>query len=215
MAPLPEIHLSALSYTLEHWLPRTGIPGTGLRAHDPLDLAAPYQRGSVWTLGQRQALVKSLYMGVPIGAVIVSTLPYQAGREADWRVVDGKQRVEAIRAWAADEFAVPGDWFAEEYLEQPGALTVSWSGLSVRGQRKFQGCMVPGLQFDAERVWLGFGPGEVAPGKDDRERRWGKRTEAEMLVAEAELYALINGGGTPQTAEDMARAADVARGAQP
>lgn len=39
-------------------------------------------------------------------------------------------------------------------------------------------------------------------------RRW--RSDIEILAIEAELYALINSGGTAHTAEQLAHAADVA-----
>lgn len=196
---LPELHLGSMAYTAEHWMPRPARDAFG--EHDPFDLDAPYQRGAVWTIDQQRALVKSLLMGLPIGSVIVSALPYREGREASYRVVDGKQRILAIRAWMGGQVDVPGWWFRPEQCEYR-ERDVTFPDLTLPGQRRFQNAMAPALQFDAERVWLGRDAGGNG--------RWARRTEAQMVVAEAELYLLINGGGTDQTDEDMARAARAA-----
>lgn len=197
MEPLPEVHLSALARPFLHWLALDDAP-------DHFDLDAPYQRGSVWTVEQRRALIKSLYMGVPVGAVIVSKLPFRRGTQYAYRIVDGKQRIEAIRSWVNDEFDVPGWWFAPEYIERPGD-EVKWSDLTSRGHRRFEiGTQLAGLEFDAENEFLGFGP--------NGKRLWRQRSDDEILRVEAELYLLVNGGGTAQTDTNMARAAEVARG---
>ena len=59
---------------------------------EAVDLEAPYQRPSVWTLGQKVALIESVLRCIPITAIIVSDL----GSDSDvhWRVVDGKQRLK-------------------------------------------------------------------------------------------------------------------------
>jgi hypothetical protein len=196
--PLPEIHLSSLAYTFGHWLPREREP-------DFIDLNAPYQRGSVWTIEQRQALIKSLYMGVPIGSIIVSKLPYREGSPFHYRVVDGKQRVEACRAFVDEQFGVPASWFAAEYGGRESEHTIFWSELSDQGRRRFEmSTLVPALEFSPEVVHLGRGT--------DGKRRQRRRTDAEILQAEAELYGLVNGGGTPQTEDDLHRAALLAKG---
>ena len=197
-APLPEIHLSSLAYTVGHWLVHEDRP-------DHFDLDAPYQRGSVWTLDQRRALIQSLYMGLPVGAVIVAKLPFRDGSPIAYRVVDGKQRIEAVRAFAAGGFDVPGWWFRDGDVDRVSPDgTVGWDDLSRPCRLNFDMRMqLPALEFDSEHEYLG---------RDDAGRaRWRKRTDEEMLRAEAALYLLVNGGGAAQTAEDLARAAEVAR----
>lgn len=195
--PLPEVQLSALAYTVEHWIPRGPDSIGGER--DPFDLSAPYQRGSVWTTGQRRALIRSLYMGVPVGAVIISVLPYT--EPYDYRVVDGKQRIEAARAWYTDEFGVPGWWFRERDVQDRALPDARFSDLTQQGRRVFgMHASLPALQFNGQVEYLGQRP----DGKGWITR---DRTPEELLRAEAELYGLINGGGTPQTPEDMDRAA--------
>ena len=94
-----------------------------LAGEDCLELHAPYQRGSVWTVQQRQLLIKSFLLGVPVPTVIVNDR-YSAGfvgedgvADVRYAVVDGKQRVETILAWFADELAVPASWFPRDHLE--------------------------------------------------------------------------------------------------
>lgn len=197
--PLPELRLEPLACTVMHF--------TFIRPDEdeaPLfDLTAPYQRGSVWTLDQRRALIKSLVMGLPIGSVITSKIPYQRAG-ASYRVIDGKQRIETVRAFERGDFTVPGWWFRSTECEHR-AGEVAYPGLTVVGQRHFDNQMMGELLFDAITEWT------HAPGT---ERGWRTRTRTadEVLRAEAELYGLVNGGGTAQTDEDMARAAVVARG---
>lgn len=80
---------------------------THLVAEDDIDLSPAYQRGSVWTDAQRLALVRSLLEGVPIGIIFLNrreiTEPY--------RVVDGKQRIEALRDFLDGSLRIPADWF--------------------------------------------------------------------------------------------------------
>lgn len=191
---LSEIHLGALSYTVGHWLPRGD--------HDPFDLNAPYQRGSVWEIGQRRALIKSLYQGIPVGAIIVSQLPYRKSAPS-YRIVDGKQRIETIRMFYNDEFDVPGWWFRRGHVTEPIPRTVTWSTLTEVAHRYFDmHASMPALQFDPEREYLG---------RDESGKNlWRYRNDQEILVAEAELYGLVNGGGSPQTEEDMERARELA-----
>lgn len=207
---LPEIHLSNNSYTFGHWLARTKADGY-TSDHDSFDLDAPYQRGSVWTLDQRRNLIKSLYMGLPIGVVIVS---YVASHNPEYRIVDGKQRIETIRMFACGKFSIPFMWLRSE--DRPiwdtdilwtGVNTqeVFWTQLTERCRRRFDmGTSVPALEFKPEMEWLG---------RDDKGNGiWRQRTDEEILRVEAELYGLVNGGGTAQTDADMARAASVAVG---
>lgn len=219
-SPLPEIHLSNLAYTVSHWLPRTYAG----HMEDPFDLEAPYQRGSVWSVTQRQNLIKSLLMGLPVGNIVIASLPYKAD-VAPYRIVDGKQRVEAIRAFVNDEFGVPAWWFPTEDLadptmrDVPDAVALYWQ-LSERGRRGFENAQMGALEFK---------PGtEVTPNpnfdptltdkyhkpikghENDPNRQrflFRKRSDEEIIQAEAELYLLINFGGVAQTEDDRARAA--------
>lgn len=193
--PLPELKLSTTSRSVMHFL-------DNWRNEDQFDLNAPYQRESVWDEDRRRNLIRSLKMGLPVGAIVVAKLP--TDREMHVRVVDGKQRIEAMRAFTHDEFAVPGHWFEDADLEDPTSRgrDVVYSDLSQRGRRDFENRQVGCIEFDSELVYLGRG--------DDGKAQWYQRTEDEMIVAEAELYSLVNFGGVDQTDEDRERAEQVA-----
>lgn len=211
--PLPELSLSTLSRTVDHWLLRPPV-----RASDGPDdrelfvLDAPYQRGSVWTVDQRRALIKSILMGLPVGSVTVPSCPTsRAG--GSYRVIDGKQRVEAIRAFVAGEFGIPREWLADravsERCQEDDPIT--WAQLSDYGRRKLENSSLPALEFDSALRWI---HDPQHPKAIARNNEWYavRRSEEQMLAAEAELYGLLNGGGTPQTEADMANAAELAKG---
>lgn len=116
---LREIHFDVLN-----------SPLVDLAHHRELVLDPPYQRASVWTISQRQHLIKSLLQGLPVGAVFTNE------RDDHLFVVDGKQRLETIRLFLANAFQVPARWFpARSITRSPLDDLVWWDGLSVVGQR--------------------------------------------------------------------------------
>ncbi|MER7937901.1 MULTISPECIES: DUF262 domain-containing protein [unclassified Streptomyces] len=166
-----------------------------------LDLDPPYQRGDVWTVDQRMALVQSWLRGLPAGVVILADRcndrwqkahggrgPYETG-EALWACVDGKQRFTTALMWRTDGFAVPASWLDPRNVDTTEDTDdgpyVRFSGLSAAGQRF------------VERYCSLL----IAEAK-----------ECATVEEEAELYLLVNGGGTPQTNESMANAIRVAEG---
>ena len=87
--PLPRLSLSASQWSM------SAVIHPGARAE--LDVNAPYQRGSVWVPEQQVALIKSTLMKLPTGSILRAQRP--AGTVgAFYRIVDGKQRLEAL--WA-------------------------------------------------------------------------------------------------------------------
>lgn len=73
-----------------------------------LDLNPDWQRGSVWTQGQKPKLIDSLDNGYPIPSIILWTRP-----RGNTVMVDGKQRTETIVDFIADGFAAyDDDWFS-------------------------------------------------------------------------------------------------------
>lgn len=151
-----------------------------IERREDVDLDPPYQRGSVWTVEQRQDLIKSMLIGLPIGSVTVNDRGVH--KDPMYSVVDGKQRVEAIRAFADDELAIPRDWLPDDsVLDTTNGPSVVFSELSRPAQRKLEATTVVQL-----------------------------RTEVGSVEAEARLFLLLNGGGTPQTDTTMADAAKVA-----
>lgn len=142
-------------------------------------------------------------MRLPVGAIVVADLP--TDRSGRVRVVDGKQRIEAMRAFSHDEFAVPGHWYDELDLEDPAARSrdIYYSDLSGRGRRDFENAQVGCIEFDSESVYMG---------RDEQTGKsiWHRRTDDEMIAAEADLYGLVNFGGVDQTEADRERAERVA-----
>ena len=153
-----------------------------------------YQRDHVWTTEQRIELVKSWIMGVPVGAVVINDRTGAAWRESTgidvyetgklWAVVDGKQRIETARMWFEGELRVPRAWFDEDEIDALGSPSgmVSYRGLSEVTRR------LQGNRFQLPVV----------------EARLPSPQE------EAQLFLLLNGGGTAQTPEVMERARKLA-----
>lgn len=154
-----------------------------------------YQRGDVWSTDQRIALVYSLLVGATIPSITIGSRahPQWTGRPVPsdgrgWRVViDGRQRLTTIVMWLRGDFAVPASWFpADEVVtveDTDDGPYVRYSGLTERGQDR------------SERGALLIVEGEF-----------------NSVAEEASVYVLLNGGGTPQTAADMARARSIAEG---
>ncbi len=151
----------------------------------------PYQRGSVWTEEQRIMLIFSMLSGTPVPALIVNDRPHDmwftadGGRLPTYAVIDGKQRLTTARMFMEDDLAVPASWFPLENVESTESTDdgpyVRYSGLSRPQQRFFERTVMP-----------------VAVGN------------MTSVAAEAAVYLRVNGSGTPQSADDMARAARVA-----
>lgn len=150
-----------------------------------LDLDAPYQRGHVWGPERQRTFIRSLMMGLPTAAIYVND------RDDDGLVViDGKQRLTAVRRFLADELAVPASWVGThshrdiQLLEDigPGALErdVSFSGLTLSAQRGFTN------HTTVSTYWTNF-------------------TGPDAVEQEMELFNLLNFGGVAQGDTDLRR----------
>lgn len=180
--PLP---LSSLNRPIEEFVGRRGS----------YVLDAPYQRGPVWDICQKQNLVLSLLQGLPIGAIVTNVRPWNEEHpEVYAAVVDGRQRIETLRAFVDGDFAVPAAWFGPDargtYIEATCGL-IDYDGRSVEGVR------FPDLTKAARRHFLNK-PVNVTEGS------------LATIEAEADLYRRINFAGTAQTAADLDRASAIA-----
>lgn len=156
---------------VEHFLP--------WRSEEAFDLSPVYQRGSVWTEHQRQDLIRSLLLGIPIGAILVNS---RGPLDAKYRIVDGKQRIETLRTFAADELTVPAWWWEDRDVASVRQdCTVSFSDLSQRGRRGFASFPVPSLE-----------------------------SQLPTVEDEARLFDLINSAGTAQDDATLDRARQIA-----
>jgi hypothetical protein len=155
-------------------------------------LDTPYQRGDVWTLDQRIALVKSWMLGLPIPAMIIADRMARWGRDEDgelgpaYAMIDGKQRTLTAIAWYDGDFAVPASWFPADQVEAvedtDDGPYIRFSGLSIIGQRRFMRM----AQIPVCEARVG------------------------TVREEAQIYLLVNGSGTQQTDDDLQRAVRVA-----
>lgn len=174
---LPSLVLQPHAYSVYHFVAETN------RAY--FDLEAPYQRESVWNRGQQQALVKSLLMGLPTGSVTVNRNSFRGPHP--YTVIDGKQRIETLRAFVDDEYAVPARWFADDAIEETipeyPEIGVLFSGLTAATRSWFTMLPLPGLEASVKTV-----------------------------QEQAEIYLLINAAGTDHTEDDLRKAANIRDG---
>lgn len=92
-----------------------------------------YQRSSrVWPAPARAYLVDTILRGYPIPKIYLRTKIDSANRRSYWEVVDGQQRLEAIRAYANDEFPLGNR--QETYQEFAG---LKYSGLGEESKQGF------------------------------------------------------------------------------
>jgi hypothetical protein len=157
-----------------------------------LVLDAPYQRGSVWDETRRQNLIRSVLVGLPAGSITINTQPYDrtpGSGGAVVNVVDGKQRIEALRGFVNSDFAIPAGWLHDD---------------EVTATTDVPGWPTPGVYF--KDTTIGFqrnflrNPFSVVEARVD------------SVEDEAELFRLINAGGVEQTDETMANALAVEHG---
>lgn len=185
-APLPHVSMNVTNRLAE------GLANQIQRG--VLILAPPYQRGSVWSTDQRIALMRSWLMGVPVPAILLNNRmgagwaknnPNDHYKVA-YATVDGRQRLETAVAWFNGELAIPASWVPADMVtateDTDDGPYVNNDGLTERGQR-----------FVESRMSLPCAEAQVS-----------------TIREEAEVYLLVNGGGTPQTDTDMANAARVA-----
>jgi hypothetical protein len=182
--PLVELRLSATN--------RTASELASMVRDGWMTLDTPYQRGPVWSHDQRVALIRSFVQGLPVPAIVVNVREKAfgwTGNDERYAVIDGKQRLQAAVAWFGGDLAVPASWFAAEYVEETvdteDGPYVRFTGLGKAEQmhQRISGFLMPMCEAKLPTV-----------------------------EAEAEVYLLLNGGGTPQTDDDMARARRVAEG---
>jgi Protein of unknown function DUF262 len=93
-----------------------------------------YQRDYVWTLEDKQRLVKSIFDRADIGKFVLMQHPFPENR---LEVIDGKQRLRAIMDFIEGRFAYEGK---------------TWFQLSHNDKRSFFDIMVQVCQLEADRV---------------------------------------------------------------
>lgn len=155
-------------------------------------LDPPYQRGSVWTDGQRLDLMYSMMTGYPIGTAIFNNrMPwYRDGVRVSYAVIDGRQRLETICDWFDGKLLIPASWMELGWVDPTSRTRKTSDGPYVSAADLTEG----GQRHVSSRMSL---PLVIA--------------QVDSIGEEAEIYRLVNSGGTLQTPENLARAARVAR----
>lgn len=163
-----------------------------------MEMDPPYQRDHVWTVEQRRELIKSWIMGIPVGIVIINLRDNAGWREQTgdifhglndkvYACVDGKQRIETARWWFEGQLPVPADWFEPEHVERTGEFG------SDREFVTYRDLTLPQQRHQGHSFQLPVAEAQLP-----------------TVQAEAELFLLVNGGGTAQEPEVMERARKLA-----
>jgi hypothetical protein len=168
---LKKLNLQGYNFILQEFYEKENKSGKWV-------LDAPYQRGRLWSEEQNRNLIMSLLQGIPVGVIFAN---FRGWEDSSRYVVDGKQRISAIRDFVGGKLQVPSEWFEPADLESKDEM-VSYEGLSERGKRGFDSLTV-----------------QVAESK------------LPDLQAEAKLYLLVNFGGVAQTDIDRERALELAQ----
>ncbi len=82
--------------------------------NDGLDIDPPFQRAHVWTEAQQSAYVEYLLRGGEVSRLLIVNAPHW--RESSYKgstLVDGKQRLEAVRRFMRDDLPVFGTRLSE------------------------------------------------------------------------------------------------------
>lgn len=79
-----------------------------------LNLDPDYQRTHVWTREQQIAYVEYMLQGGEVGRTLTfNAIGWMSTYEQPMELVDGKQRLEAVRAFLRDEFKIFGHLYSE------------------------------------------------------------------------------------------------------
>jgi hypothetical protein len=103
-----------------------GAPNAARRFYNPLGrrtlcgfVIPDFQRGLVWSTAQQQALIASVWRGIPIGTYSLNFSTDDLPDDLTNIVIDGQQRLNALRAYWDDEFSYLGyKWSEVSELDQ-------------------------------------------------------------------------------------------------
>jgi hypothetical protein len=180
--PLKRLSTSASFWSIEEYTNRI--------RRGEMVLDAPYQRGRRWTDEQRVNLMRCWLQGVPIPAVVLNNRTGAAWHHSDpnahitYAVVDGRQRLETALAWQDGDLTIPASWLPNHWIR---TVEDTDDGPYVRATGLHSTRPIDRL-MDLPCV----------------------RAQVDTVAAEAALYLLINGAGTPQSDTDLGRSARIA-----
>lgn len=87
--------------------------------HDGLNLDPEFQRAHVWSREQQVAYVEYVMQGGEVGKNITfNAIGWNTELViGSYEIIDGKQRLEAVRAWLRDEFKAHG-YFRSDFTDR-------------------------------------------------------------------------------------------------
>lgn len=151
------------------------------------ELNTPYQRGLVWGEDRKRNFIKSVLMGIPTGTIVTNGRYHnaetfmEAGCTFDqahgYAVIDGKQRITALRDFYLENFTVPADWFDVDEIETHAHDNAQIAFTDLTRPAK--------LHFQHKPIAL-------------------STARVTTIDDEAEIFDLINFGGVPQGESDLA-----------
>lgn len=80
--------------------------------HSGVDFDVEYQREHVWELDDKVALIDSIFNNIDIGKFVFVQRDFSV-RDKLYEIIDGKQRLTAIREFNEDRFMYNGYYFSE------------------------------------------------------------------------------------------------------
>ena len=78
-----------------------------------VDFEPDYQIGYVWSLEDKQELISSIFQGLDIGKFVFVVLPWRASTAPCYEILDGKQRLSAIKEFKESRFKFNGLYWHE------------------------------------------------------------------------------------------------------
>lgn len=102
---------------------------------EKINLAPPFQRGHVWSVGTRRKLLQNIVAGKPIPAVFL--YKEASGSKYSYNILDGKQRLESLILFINDarkDFQIPhwGRYFFEQTERRHAGYWIRLNGKKVR-----------------------------------------------------------------------------------
>jgi hypothetical protein len=143
---------TAVEDTLTHWQKE--------RYGARLDLNPDYQRAHVWTRDQQVAYIEYALQGGEVGRNIIFNCPgWQSDYRGPFELVDGKQRLEAVRAFMRGDIPAFGH-FISEFADHPRMISASFN---------FQICKIEGRE-NILKLYLNINAGGTPHTKEELDK---------------------------------------------
>lgn len=78
-----------------------------------VNMAPEYQRGLVWSLEDKVALIDSIFKGIEIGKFAFITLDFKSVKDPMYEILDGKQRLTTLIEFVEDRFPYQGVFYSQ------------------------------------------------------------------------------------------------------